>query len=259
MINQKTIPTFLAIVLLVIGIVAGVFLVQSDKIFETNASPDLTPQQVRITNTTDKSFAVSWVTDKQNRGFISYGNSRSLGMVIYQQANNPSRTSLVHHSVISNLTPNTTYYFKIGSGDQLFDNNGDLYEVKTAPQLPSLPTPDIIFGTVVDSSNNPAVNVVVYVNLVGAAPQSSLTDVNGKWSLYLSSARNTNLGSYANYSTDSSLEIFVQAGGGKVSAAKIRAGFAHPVPAIALGQNFDFSQVLTTPPGSLPNAQIKLP
>jgi hypothetical protein len=259
MIKQKKIPTLFAIVVLVIGIVAGVFLVQSDKIFQTNASPEATPTQVRITNITDRGFAVSWITDKQSQGFVSYGPSTSLGLVAKQQSDLPNAATNVHHATIESLKANTTYYFKIGSGDQLFDNNGQLYQVKTGPQLSNPPSQDIIFGNIVDATNKPQANATVYITLTGVTPQSVLTDSSGKWSLPLSTSRNITLSSFANYTEDSLIEIFVQGGSGKIATAKTKAKNAHPVPTITLGQNLDFTNVTSLPAGSLPNAKITLP
>jgi hypothetical protein len=256
--KQKTIPTVFAIVLLVIGIVAGVFLIQTDKVFETSASPELSPKQVKITNITDKSFTVSWVTDQPSQGFISYGDSKSLGIVATQQSSLPKASTTVHHTTITSIKPNTTYYFKVGANDQLFDNNGQLYQVKTGLQLQSAPQPDIIFGNVVDTTGKALADAIVYITIAGVTPQSALTDSSGKWSLPLSTARNNNLSSFAVYNSDSLIEISVQSPG-KVATAKVKVKDAHPVPTITIGQNHDFTSVNSLPAGSLPKAQITLP
>lgn len=258
--KQIKFPTLIGIVLLIIGIVAGVFLVQSDKIFTLQASPEEVPQQVRITNITNKSVVVSWITDIQTEGFIAFGKTSSLGMSVRQQNTSTStQGSFAHYTTIDNLEAQATYFFKVGSGTKLFDNNGQLYQIKTAPEITvQLPSPDIIFGEIKDSSGKAVASAIVYINSLGITPQSAVVDTNGKWSIPLSTARNINLNNFANYSQDSLLEIFVQTGK-VIATAKIKAGEAHPVPIIALGQNHDFTNLSSLPKGGLPTSTINLP
>ncbi len=254
--KQKTIPTFLAILLLVSGIVAGVFLVQTDKIFQTNASLDPEPMQVKITNVTDRSFSVVWSTDKISRGFIAFGDSKSLGQVAPQQGNLPETSTFIHHTSINNLSPNTVYYFKIGIDDKLFDNSGELYQIKTGQGIEITPKPDVIFGRVVDQLNKPITDAVVLVAIDGVIDQSAITDIEGKWSVPLSTARNTNLNSYATYSPNSLIEITAM-GLGKTSSAKAKISSAYPIPTIILGQNQDFTNFSPLPDKTVPDAQFK--
>lgn len=258
MLKQRKIPTIFGVIVLVLGIVAGVFLVQSDKIFKTNASPEAVPQQVRITNITDTSFTVSWITDKQTQGFISFGQSNSLGISIQQQSTLPAGT-FTHHVVVDNLKTQTTYYFKIGSGKDLFDNNGQNYQTKTATPLSDAPPQDIIFGNVNTDSGSPAIQTVVYLNILGVTPISALTDNQGKWSVPISTARNTSLSSFAKYSPDSTIEIFAQSGNNKIATAKIKVADAHPTPNIIIGQNHNFTNIKSLPNGELPTSQINIP
>lgn len=257
MFKMYKIPTLLGVLILVIGIVAGVFLVQSDKIFKTNASPDIVPQQVRITNISEKSFSVSWITDKNTQGFLSFGESSSLGNSTQQQENTPAGT-LVHQVNVDGLKAQTTYYFKVGSGKDLFDNNGQLYQAKTAPSLSNPPQPDVVFGLIVDQTGSSIPQALVYLNLLGTTPLSVVSGSDGKWSLPLSTARSTNLSSFAQYSSESTIEILVQAGG-KTATAKVKAQDAHPVPNIILGQNHNFTNIKSLPAGELPKSQINIP
>lgn len=254
MIKQHKIPTIIALLILLGGAVAGIFLVSQNKIFLSGANPDETPKEVRITNVTDKSFTVSWLTDAETEGFVAWGKSESLG----QSTKDPSKRSVIHHISIDTLATQTNYFFKIGSNNKLFDNAGQTFQVKTAASPGVPPPPDVISGTVKDSSIG-AAGVIVYVSFAGATPQSTLTDVNGRWSLPLSTVRASDLASYALYNKQTTvLDIFAQAGKNKFATAKILAGSAHPVPPIILGQTHDFTNIKPLPEGGVPTSTLDL-
>lgn len=255
--KQSKLPTLLGLLLLVLGITGGVVLVQSRHLLNLSASPEETPEQVKITDVTDKSFVISWVTDKPTSGFISYGTSESLGIAVQQKG---SQASNVHYSIVENLKPNTLYYFKIGSGKTTYTNNGKLYQQKTAPTLSSPPQTDVIFGTIKTQMGTPAQNVVVYATLPGATMLSALTNEEGKWNIPLSTARNASFTSYIPYNPQTQiLDILVIAGVTDLATAKTTTGVSHPVPVITLGKAYDFTKLTPLPQGSLPEAEILLP
>ncbi|MDO8503694.1 MAG: Ig-like domain-containing protein [bacterium] len=257
--KQHKLPTIAGLILLVAGVVAGVFLTQKDTIFRLAASPQETPQDVKITNIGNNSFTVSWLTDKPTIGFVSYGKSSSLGSVANQQIS-PQLPTTVHYVTIDKLTAGTNYFFKISSGQNLFDDNGEPYETKTALVIGSPAISDVIFGSVLTSFNTPASGVLVYLSLAGASPISALTDSKGSWSIPLSTARNTSLSSYVSYSKQSTiLSIFVSAGGGQTGTARILAGSAKPVPPITIGKNHDFTDIKPIDSSGVPTSDITLP
>lgn len=257
--RQVKLPTILVLMLLVLGVAVGVVLVQTRQVFKAAADPSEIPQQVKITDITEKSFVVSWVTEKPTLGFISYGTSESLGTVANQKSP-PSQNSLVHRVIIENLKPATNYFFKVGSGKNTFDKNGQPYQVKTAPGLSSIPQTDIIFGTVNTPSGTPASGAVVYATVPGATTLSSLTDEGGKWTIPLSTARNINLSSFAPYNPQTEIiDIMVQGGGSQIASAKVATSGARPVPPITFGKTHDFTKLPPLPEGGTPKSEINLP
>ena len=204
--GQYKIPTFLGLFTIALATGIGVLLVQNQKNYKTSASPDEIPDQVKITNISDRNITISWTTDKQTSGFIAYGKSDNLGATVNQP--NPS---LIHYITLDNLTPETKYYFKIGSGKNLYDNNGLPYEVKTAPSLKQVQNTDIIFGNIKLSSSSSSSQAIVYVSIPGTSQLSALTDSQGKWTVLLSTARSSSLVSYTVYDKERTpIEIYVQ-------------------------------------------------
>lgn len=256
--RQVKLPTILGLALLVLGVAAGVVLVQTRQVFKAAADPSETPQQVKITDITERGFVVSWVTEKPTLGFVSYGTSDSLGTVANQKPS--TQNSLVHRISVENLKPAANYFFKVGSGKNTFDKNGQAYQVKTAPIPSSVPQTDIIFGTVNTASGAPGAGVIVYATIPAAVTLSSLTDEAGKWTVPLSTARNTNLSSFALYNPQTEIiDIMVQGGGSQIASAKVKTGNARPVPPITLGKTHDFTKLTPLPEGGTPKSEINLP
>src|SRR3990172_11890977 len=109
MIKKNKIPTLIAIVLLVVGVAAGVFLVNQRQLFGLGADPDISPQDIRVTNIDDISFSVSWITDKATIGYLEWGEGRDTSKTQSEEA---SEVSSIHYVTLRNLKSSTVYSFK---------------------------------------------------------------------------------------------------------------------------------------------------
>lgn len=241
-------PTLLGLLLVLGAIAGGVVLIKQGPNLFLKASPTLTPNQLRVTNINDNSFTVSWLTDQSTSGFIKYGPDNNLTFTATDDRDQLSgRTDefSVHHVTVKNLSPSTSYLFKIGSGGRIFDNSGQPYQVKTASSTKnSTPPNDVAYGTVVDQNGNPVEGVIVYLSLANANPASTLTKSSGSWVIPLNLIRSADLSSWASYDKAASIEeIFVQAGGLGTATVVATTKNDSPMPKIILGQNFDFRQV----------------
>jgi hypothetical protein len=163
-------------------------------------------------------------------------------------------SSQTHYVTVKNLPAATSYWFKIGSGPGrvMYDNQGQPYQVTTAPVLATKPTADTAYGTVTEVSGRPAGGAIVYLQLPGAVALSSLVQDNGNWAVALATTRTSDLKAYASYDAQTTnIEILVQAGSrGSATATALTANDS-PVPAITLGKNYDFKLAQTTPAPTL--------
>ena len=109
---------------------------------------------VLVTNRRDVAFTVTWRTDGPSTGWVEYaGRLQNLGQVAHDDLGEGT-VSRVHQVTLTNLTPETAYYFRVHSGDSLDDNHGALYQVTTrAPTLPSVPY--LAYGQVVVTDGSP--------------------------------------------------------------------------------------------------------
>lgn len=243
---RARIPTLIAIVLLLAGGGVGVLLVGQGTGFLPRAGPEFTPQNVTITNVTDTSFSVSWTTDAMAGGFVAYGLSDT--ELSSTQRDDRDEFSgvvdqyLTHHVTIRGLQPMTTYYFKVGSNEELYDVNGAPYQVSTGTFLGALPPADTIYGQVETAVGVPADGALVYLTLPGAGTLSGLVKESGQWALSLSSGRTADLGAYASYDPEDTVVTLSIYGERVQSRVTVTTQNARPVPVVTLGQDYDFTE-----------------
>lgn len=186
---QQRIPTVLGLLVLIIGVVAGVLLVRDDTGgFLPRASIDATPKQVRITNISDRGFTVSFITDEASSGFLRYGTEP--GRMNTQvrddrdQLTGSATPYQTHHITVSGLQPTTQYYFTLGTTTQSsFDNNGQPFSIRTARREDSTTEARTAYGEVRTEVGNAAEGAIVYISIQGASPVSTLVKSDGSWAI----------------------------------------------------------------------------
>lgn len=241
----RRIPTILGLLLILVGTSMGVIAIRQGSSWFLRAQPETIPKQVKITNITDTSFAVSWVTDGQATGFVKYGSDNDLSFTASDDRDQTSGTTgkyFTHHITVKNLKPITSYSLKLGSGGKLFDNNGQPYRLTTASAIQAPPPPsDVAYGTVIKADGSPASGAIIYLSLANTTPQSTLAKASGSWVIPLNIARSADLTNYTSYDKDASVEeIFVQAGTEGTATAVATTRYDSPLPSITLGQSYDF-------------------
>jgi len=250
MIKKYTIPTILGLLLLISGTLAGLFLIRNGQNFFLRASPQTTPTQIKVTNITDSSFTVSWLTESATTGFTNFGESANLGNVAADERDSLSGQTgsfYTHYVSFKNLKPKTKYYFKLSSGGKSFDQSGKPWETTTASTpLNPAPESDLASGTILKSDQTPAEGTIVYLSIANMTPQSSLVRTSGNWLIALNNAFTNDLTNFASYDKDaSSVEIFVQ-GDKQTATAITTTKDDNPSGQIVLGENYDFRESETT-------------
>jgi secreted trypsin-like serine protease len=207
---------------------------------------------IRISNVRDTSFSVSWLTDSTSAGEVAVAGSPG------ELASNPQivqsvGSSRAHLATITGLTPQSSYFFYVRSGNQIDDNGGAYYQLITGPTL-TLPTSDNIYGQVYEEGEQPAADCTVLVEVVdddglGSEGASGLlstrTDDEGFWSLNLGNARTQDLQSSFLYSASGdSVAIEVQCEPERGAGLIVDTGNNYPVPTLTVGQFTLYSRPL---------------
>lgn len=240
----KRIPTFLGLLILIGGLVAGIVLVGQKQGLGIKAGPTATPKDVKISNRGSSGFTVSWNSDVPVTGFLKYSdNPTNLTLPAGDQRDQIAGSTnqyTTHYVDVTGLSADKTYYFEIGSGSQMYNDSGKPYQIRTAPSA-AVPVEDVISGKIVTAAGTGSSGAMVYVEITGAETLSALTKTDGTWRLALSNARNSN-GDYVAYDkTKETVTIFVQAGTAGTATAITNTANANPVPEITLGKTHNFA------------------
>lgn len=252
LLEKKKLPTLLALLVLFVGAGAGVLLVGRGTDFLPRADSDHQPKEILVSNVTDRSFTVSWLTDAEVGGYLEYGVTSSLGAVASDdrdQLTGQTGNFLVHFVTVRDLQPETDYFFMIGSGSsgELYGFEGQAMKVKTGKLLISKTDSVTVYGEVLTQAQTPAEGSVVYVQVDGSAPLSSLIKASGSFAIDFSSIRTQdNSDFYPLSSQDLRIDIKVVGSNKTVTTGRAALADAQPLPTITLGQDFDLTETLTS-------------
>ncbi len=256
--KPSKIPTIIGVIILIIGLAAGVFLIQYRQIFRLGASGDIAPKNVKMSNISDNSLAISWVTDTKTEGVILWGTSE--GSINRNENDELTGTNITHRVTISGLSASQVIFLKINSNGTVYDNGGSPWQASTGPGLPVSAQSDAISGTVLGADGNPVQNALVYVTVSGGGLLSTFTSQNGNWVVPISAARTSDLSNSISIDdTKTLVEILVDAGLGNTASAKIYPQSAKPAPAITIGQTQDFTSLPPSTSNESPTANVGLP
>jgi hypothetical protein len=241
---DKKIPTLIGLLIISIGLGITTFLANQTSLFGIKASPSKEPQNVRITNITDTSFAVSYITDDNVAGSIAYGLSTNVNQTALddkdQQSGNVTNHK-IHSITLTKLSPKTTYFFNITSGDQVYENNNVPFQVTTGPPLSQNPSSQKpITGKVILSDGSVPQEGVLYVTTDNSQVISATIKSDGTYILPLNSLRNSNLSSYYGFNQNTILKLLVF-GDSLTSNVTLSINQINPVPTITLSSDYNFT------------------
>ena len=174
----------------------------------------------QISNQSDNSITISWVTDTAVEASIEYGDTVALGNTAYD-VRGQAASSTTHYITITDLNPDTVYYFDLISGGERDDNNGNHYTFTTAVSInPSTPSTDKVSGTVYQSDGvlgAPGSIVLVTLSGIGNSQTcsylaSDYSGYEGTYQILFNSFRTLDLTDWFNYNAGDTVTIQVLGG-----------------------------------------------
>ena len=241
---NKRVPQYLGAFVLFFSFLSIFWLSQNAILLGTKAAAGKEPKNVQISNITDTSFTISYLTDDRVLGTISFGPTSSLGSIALDDQDQVAGKPFphrVHHITLSKLNPSTRYYFSINSDDQTYANNDVPYEIMTA--LTSTETPSSqppLAGKLILDSGSPPSEALVYISSDTTQLLSAIVKPDGTYLLPLNALRKKDFSGNATLSPTDKLILLASIPEAQ-SQATILASQSNAVPLITLSKNYDFS------------------
>ena len=245
---NKRIPTVLGILFVALGIPLTILLLKNQTVFESRALDSQEPKNIRITNISDQSFTITYLTEFPSTGSISYGLDKQLGESELDDLDKEKGSfspKKIHSISIKKLTPATKYYLTIISGSNTFLNNNVPFEVTTGPIISSASAAEqTIKGKVVLPDDNAPSETLVYLNAENSQLLSTVTAGDGKFSFSLKGLRTNDFSSYFNVNENTVFKISAT-NGSLISTASASLNQTNSIPTITLSNNYDFAQEIS--------------
>lgn len=241
---DKRIPTLFGIGLIGLSVILTSFFIKNQTIFRSSAITIEDPQNITITNVSDKSFVLSYTTKENIAGTVSFGKDTNMRFTEIEDIDSKKgkvTPHTIHVTTLKNLTANTKYYFVINSGQTTFLNNNVPFETVTGPSILTPPLVQLpITGKVILPDGNIPSETVAYLTILGAQTLSTVVRKDGSFTFILDNLRSEDLSSYFKLEKDSNIKIALI---GDSFSSRVLALYSqtNPLPTITLSNNYDFT------------------
>lgn len=247
--KKTTLPTILGVIILIAGLIAGIYMINSRQVFKLSANTEAVPRNVRFSNITDSNINVSWTTDVESVGFVKWGNSATSTSKVVLEEN--SDKSFVHSANIVGLENNANVFIRINSESKDYDNGGTPWQSKTLGAPVTAGNSLIAAGTVLMPDTTTPAKAIVYLTINGTL-LSGVTSDEGSFiipiSTYVESVNET-----------TAIEISVNAGINGTSQAVIYPKAIKAVPTIIIGKTYDFRSLPANASEEQPKSSLSIP
>lgn len=136
----------------------------------TRASTDA-PQNISLAKRSSNAITITWTTDSDTTGIVEYGTSAD-DLRFTQPSLNPSTT---HRVALTLLKPDTTYYYRIKVGENVYDNGGVPYTFTTRAAGEGDTNPSGTVSTTPQPSTASASITEIPASVLSTTPADSLS------------------------------------------------------------------------------------
>jgi len=232
MFKEKRIPSILGLLLLLGGVVGGVFLTNQQTIFTSKASSSCQPKNPQITNITNNSASISFITESSCLSSLSINNQTIENEAVI----NTDKKSKIHYFNINNLSASNEYVFSFIVDGKTYGESS--YKLETADNPNgSIPSSNLAWGRVFTPELKAANKVIVFLNIPGSYPLSALVTSSGNWNISLANSFNESKSGRFTSINNTAEEIIVTDQDNQATQITGNTSNNDPIPDIILGQN----------------------
>ena len=217
--THKVFKAFELMILLIALFSSSILVMEKTNFLFPSADEEIIPMNIRVSNITDSTFAVSFVTNQPVVSFLNYSDQENnLLLKEYDTRNLINKLPLLtHHILLKDLKPNTTYYytigFQIGSGltvvNKVFNYQNRPFNFITASIAKNEPTIKTVYGKIF-VADKPAKDYLVYFSLPGSITASGVVNEKGEWNINLNKIMKNDLSDFTIYSETDLFNLNIQ-------------------------------------------------
>ncbi len=135
--NVKTIVIFVVLAVVMVLLVVAVTQIRT---FMSGAAGGVEPAGVTAVPGNDgKTAVITWNSDKESIGKVEYGATAASLVLMSAETSE----TMSHNVSLTSLRPDTTYYYRIRVGEEVYDNGGIPYSFKTKADTTAIVTPSV--------------------------------------------------------------------------------------------------------------------
>lgn len=199
---------------------------------------------VQITNIFPTQATIIWKSAKNDKGWLVWGTSENdLGRISYDDRDDSGKTEYTYHSVtLKDLKPNTSYYFKITNGSEIYTHNGkNTFTFTSIDNLKQSAQNKPAYGKYT-ANNQPVGNAIIVIEHPSMYPLSTITKSSGEWLIPFNYTVNRTNGKLQTLKPEDVLTIHVYDESGKTTIVRARASQLSPLKtSIARGVQTDLT------------------
>ncbi len=129
--DRKILINLLIVALLIGGVVTGIFAIRQATNYFSRAQQGVgQPGGVSARVVSQEQVVISWTTQEEVISLILYGT----GPTSLDKTQTELSSAKTHRVTLSGLKPDTTYYYKIQVGQEIFDQAGQPWQFATLPE-----------------------------------------------------------------------------------------------------------------------------
>lgn len=236
------IPTLFGLLILIVSLWFTLFSLRDKITITSRAGPDTIPHNIELTNVSDDSISISFITTLPTKGYVSFvkgDGSTDLVLDDRDKSSGSAKDYSSHLITINRLTPQTEYSFKLVVNGREYLNNGNLFKVTTLKKpITTPPSQNPIFGKILRPDGSIASDALVVLKIQNAGTISVLTNDKGEYLLPTNSLRNTD---QEYFELSPQIEIAIQAyWQNLISELKTTYTNTASLPTITLSNEYDF-------------------